>query len=148
METLNTPDEIALWISASSAYTGTRTYPNADSAAQFADSMVLELRKRSPQAWLSGEPDSNAEQTHMPREEIMSIAQQASHLKGKVRVIMDDGNTHIASIVDIDHDVGTSMPVHFACDGLTWEYLACDRDSTDPSAESGELPMVSRLELV
>jgi hypothetical protein len=46
METLNTPNEIALWISASSAYTGTRTYPNADSAAQFADSMVLELRKR------------------------------------------------------------------------------------------------------
>jgi hypothetical protein len=148
METLNTPNEIALWSSAAAAFATTRTYPDADSAAQFADGMVLELRKRIPAAGLSGELGVKLEQTHMIRAEIMSVAQQASYLAGKVRVIMDDGNAYIASIVDIDHDVGTSMPVHFGCDGLIWEYLACDRDPNDPSPESGELPMVSRLELV
>jgi hypothetical protein len=48
METLNTPSEIALWTSVVSAMVVSATYPSAENAALFADSVVLELRKRVP----------------------------------------------------------------------------------------------------
>jgi hypothetical protein len=54
METLNTPDEITTWISAAAAFTETRTYPSPEDCASFADSMVLELRKRIPLAVSDG----------------------------------------------------------------------------------------------
>jgi hypothetical protein len=144
METLNTPNEIALWSSAAAAYVATCNYPNADSAAQFADSMVLELRKRIPAAGLSGDP----EPTHMTRADILRVALHAHTMGEQVRVYMDDGKTHIASIVTIEHDSGSALPIEFGCDALTWEYLACEREPNDPTEESGDQPMVSRLELV
>lgn len=57
METLNTPNEIALWTSAACAFATTRTYPATNEAAQFADSMVLELRKRLPTNAISAVPE-------------------------------------------------------------------------------------------
>jgi hypothetical protein len=130
METLNTPDEIALWISASSAYTGTRTYPNADSAAQFADSMVLELRKRIPAAGLSGEPDVKSD----PYPPGLDTRLQAAQDAGKcVRVTFANGDVSKGMVkrladdywaLDTDEHFGTDAGFHDAERAVSVEILA------------------------
>jgi hypothetical protein len=59
METLNTPDEIALWISTAAGHMSTARGAYPPTAANMADAMVLELRKRIPAAGLSGEPEGH-----------------------------------------------------------------------------------------
>jgi hypothetical protein len=46
METLNTPNEIALWIGAAAAYMTNDNCTHSEEAARVADLLVLELRKR------------------------------------------------------------------------------------------------------
>jgi chromosome segregation ATPase len=86
---------------------------------------------------------SEPEQTHMTREEILSVAREALASGQQVRAIMDDGKTYITVIRKIDD---SKLPICFdihQIDGLTWEYLACE--NTD---EDGGDPALSRLELL
>jgi chromosome segregation ATPase len=86
---------------------------------------------------------SAPEQTHMTREEILSVAREALVKGWEVHVLMSDGQTHTAHIREIDD---SKLPIRFDDDSceLTWEYLACE---ADPALEGG-IPKVSRLELL
>jgi hypothetical protein len=105
----------------------------------------LDAVKVAPAAAATSEP----EKTHMTREKILSVAREALASGRQVRATMDDGKTHITIIREIDD---SDMPIWFvntpAGDGVSWEYLACARTPEDGTAESGQLPMLSRLEIV
>jgi hypothetical protein len=91
METLNTPDEIALWTSTVAATIGCASYPDPDIVARFADRMVLELRKRIPAAGLSGEPDVKSE----PYPPGLDARLQAAQNAGK-HVLVTFGNGDVS----------------------------------------------------
>jgi hypothetical protein len=91
MEILNTPDEIACWIGAANSYPcGSGViYASADGAARYADTLVLELRKRIPAAELSGEPDVKSN----PYPPGLDARLQAAQNTGKcVRVTFANGD--------------------------------------------------------
>jgi hypothetical protein len=101
-------------------------------------SKLVSADKRAPTG-----ATSQSEQTHMSREEILSVAREALEKGWEVRVLMSDGQTHVTHIREIDD---SKLPIRFDDDSceLTWEYLACE---AGPALEGG-IPKVSRLELL
>jgi hypothetical protein len=150
METLNTPDEIALWISTAAGHMSTARGAYPPTAANMADAMVLELRKRIPAAGLSGEPD-----VKMDPPGLDARLQAAQNAGKRVRVTFANDDVSEGTVkrladdywtLDTDEHFGTDAGFHDAERAVKIEFLSTPADLNEQlrlAAERGQCVRVT-----